>query len=42
MISNIWFVGFAVMLQLEYLHVEQGCIIKSDHMQIPIKLAANL
>ena len=43
--SNIWFDGSAVTLQSEWytwLQVEHGSIIKSDHMQISIKLAENL
>ena len=40
MISNIWFVGSTITLQSQRLQVEHGSLIKSDHMQIPIKLAA--
>ena len=41
MISNIWFVGSAVMLQSEWytwLQVKYGFIIKKDRMQIPINV----
>ena len=41
MISNIWFVGSAVMLQSEWytwLQVKYGFIIKKDRLQIPINV----
>ena len=40
MISNIWFVGFACSYAAIGITTgrEHGCIIKSDHMQIPYTL----